>query len=320
MRTMQVTAFGGPDVLRLVESPRPIPGPGEMTIEVEAAEILFLDTQLRSGWGRDFFTIEPPFIPGVGIAGIVVDLGPGVDSSWRGTRVVTRTSGVGTYRGGGYAEFALTLAGHALQIPAEVGSAEALAALNDGAMGVSRVGRSGLSAGDSALVTAASGGIGIWLIPLLNAAGVHVRAAALGPQKVALARERGAAVAVDYGAADWTQQLGTVDAVFDGAGGALGEQAAGLLRRGGRFFAYGAGAGDFARIERQAAQRDLDVVGLNEEFTDEDAHRYAAQALRHLADGSVRPVIGQQLPLERAAEAHSEIEARRVVGKSVLIP
>lgn len=291
-----------------------------MLVQVEAAEIGFLDTQLRSGWGRDFFAIEPPFIPGVGIAGTVVDLGDGVDNSWRGARVVGSTSEVGTYRGGGYAEFALAHAHRALPIPLGVGSAEALAALNDGAMGVSRAERSGLSAGDSALVTAASGGIGIWLVPLLRAAEVHVTAAALGPQKVELARERGAAVAVDYGQSGWTEQLGEVDVVFDGAGGELGEQAASLLRPGGRFFAYGAAAGGFADIEALAAERDLEVIGIDEEFTDEDAHRYARQALRHLGDGSVHPVVGQRLPLERAAEAHAEIGRRRVLGKSVLIP
>nr|WP_210418169.1 zinc-binding dehydrogenase [Ruania zhangjianzhongii] len=289
-------------------------------IEVEAAEILFLDTQLRSGWGRDFFTIEPPFIPGVGVAGTVVELGEGVDENWHGSRVVGSTSGVGSYRGGGYAEFARTVADRALMIPAGVEAAEALAAVNDGAMGVSRVDRSGLRAGDTALVTAASGGIGIWLIPLLTAAGIQVLAAARGPQKIELARERGAAVAVDYSENGWTGQLGEVDVVFDGAGGALGQQAATLLRRGGRFFAYGASAGDFTDIEALAAERNLEVIGINEDFTDEDAHRYATQALRLLADGSIRPVIGQQLPLERAAEAHAEIERRRVVGKSVLIP
>lgn len=320
LRSVQVTKFGGPEVLHVLDAPRPTPGPGELVVKVEAAEILFLDTQLRSGWGRDFFAIETPFIPGVGIAGAVVDLGDGVDAGWRGDRVVGSTSAVGTYRGGGYAEFALAHAHRALPIPTGVGSAEALAAVNDGAMGVSRVDRSGLSAGDTALVTAASGGIGIWLIPLLSAAGVRVSAAAFGPQKVQLAGDRGAAVAVDYGESGWTDQLGEVDVVFDGAGGALGEQAATLLRPGGRFFAYGAAAGEFADIEALAAERDLEVIGINEEFTDEDAHRSATQALRHLADGSVRAVIGQRLPLERAAEAHSEIERRRVVGKSVLIP
>ncbi|MGC0249064.1 zinc-binding dehydrogenase [Pseudactinotalea sp. Z1748] len=320
MRSVHVTAFGGPEVLEVRDSPRPTPGPGEAVIEVEAAEILFLDTQLRSGWGRDFFTVEPPFIPGVGIAGTVTETGDGVKDNWKGARVVTSTSAVGSYRGGGYAEFAAASIDRALRIPAGIDSAEALAVLNDGAMGVSRVDRSGLSPGDRALITAASGGIGIWLVPLLTAAGVHVTAAARGRQKVDLARGRGATVAVDYGQPGWADELGQVDVVFDGAGGHLGEQAASLLRRGGRFFSYGAASGDMADIEVLAAERDLRVIGLDEEFTDEDAHRYAGEALQHLATGSVRPVIGQKRPLERAAEAHAAIEARRVVGKSVLIP
>lgn len=320
MRSVEVTAFGSPEVLQVRESPRPTPGPGEVVIEVEAAEILFLDTQLRSGWGREYFTVEPPFVPGVGIAGTVTELGDGVDAAWQGARVAASTSSVGHYRGGGYAEFALAGVDRALRIPAGVEPAEALAALSDGAMGVSRVERSGLSAGDRALVTAASGGIGIWLIPLLAAAGVEVIAAAHGRQKVELARERGAIVAVDYGQEGWADGLDEVDVVFDGAGGQLGEQAANLLRHGGRFFAYGAASGEFVDTDRLAAERGVQVIGLHEEFTDEDAHRYAGQALHLLAAGTVAPVIGQELPLESAAQAHAAIEDRRIVGKSVLVP
>lgn len=109
--------------------------------------------------------------------------------------------------------------------------------------------KSGLSAGDVALVTAAGGGIGVWLVPLLAAA-----------------------------------------------------------------------TGAFADVEELGEQRGIEVIGLHEEFTDEDMGRAADIALQRLAEGAVQPVIGQRLPLERAAEAHAANAERRVAGKSVLVP
>jgi NADPH:quinone reductase len=325
MRSVQVSEFGGPEVLRVTDVPEPAPGRGEVLVEVEAAEILFLDTQLRAGWGRDFFTIEPPYTPGVGVAGRVVGLGEQVEEYWRDARVVASTSGVGEYRGGGYAERALAPVGHTHRVPDDVDLTDALAALHDGVMGVSRVEKSGLAAGDAALVTAASGGIGVWLVPLLAAAGVRVVAAAHGAHKVELASERGAEIALDYGEAGWAEEVrrrldGDVDVVFDGAGGALGRDALSLLARGGRLFSYGAAAGDFADAEGLAEERGVEVIGLHENFTDDDMGRAAETALRRLSEGVVRPVIGQRLPLEQAAEAHAAIAERRVRGKSVLVP
>lgn len=325
MRSVQVTEFGGPGVLRVADVSEPKPGPGEVLVEVEVAEILFLDTQLRAGWGRDFFTVEPPYTPGVGVAGRVVGLGEGVHGSWRDARVVASTSGVGQYRGGGYAERALALVAHTHRVPDDVDLTDALAALHDGVMAVSRFEKSGLSTGDAALVTAASGGIGVWLVPLLAAAGVRVAAAAHGAHKVELTRERGAEIAVDYGEDGWTEEVrrrlgGEVDVVFDGAGGNLGRAALSLLARGGRFFSYGAAAGDFANAEELAEERGIEVIGLHEHFTDDDMGRAADIALQRLSEGAVRPVIGQRLPLEQAAEAHAAIAERRVAGKSVLVP
>jgi len=325
MRVVQATKFGGPEVLRVTDVPEPEPGQGEVLVEVEVAEILFLDTQLRAGWGRDFFTIEPPFTPGVGVAGRVVGLGDGVEESWRGASVVASTSAGGQYRGGGYAERALAPVTHTHRVPDDVDPTDALAALHDGVMAVSRIERSGLSAGDAALVTAASGGIGVWLVPLLHAAGVRVAAAAHGAHKVELARERGAEITVNYGEDRWAEEVGRrlggeVDVVFDGAGGDLGLKAFSLLARGGRFFSYGAAAGDFADVEDSAEERGIEVTGMGEHFTDEDMARAAEIALRRLAEGTVRPVIGQRLPLDRAAEAHAAIAERRVAGKSVLVP
>src|SRR5699024_4276316 len=149
-----------------------------------------------------------------GVAGPVRAVGAGVDADWGGRRVIASTSAPGEYRGGGYAERAVAPAAHAHVIPDGLDAQHAIAALHDGAMGISRVAKAGLRVGDAALITAASGAIGTWLVPLLKADGVTVIAAARGERKLALAAERGADVVVDYGADGWTDQIDReVDAV-----------------------------------------------------------------------------------------------------------
>lgn len=127
--------------------------------------------------------------------------------------------------------------------------------------------------GGTALVTAASGSIGTWLVPMLTDAGVTLVAAAHGRAKTDLATERGADVVVDYCVEDWTSKLPEVDVVFDGAGGDLGAAAFELVRPGGRFFSYGAAAGDFPDVEATAAERGIEVIGMDADFTADDMHR-----------------------------------------------
>lgn len=91
MRVVQVTRFGDPEVLVLSEAPDPVAGPGQVVIDVSVADVLFIDTQIRSGWGAEYFAVKSPYVPGAGVAGEVISVGEGVDSSWVGRRVVTDT-------------------------------------------------------------------------------------------------------------------------------------------------------------------------------------------------------------------------------------
>lgn len=320
MRAIHAETFGGPDVLRPVDVPDPVPDTGELLLDVTAAGVLFLDTQLRAGWGQEFFSLTPPYVPGVVVVGTVRELGEGVASTWAGEQVAASTSGPGAYRGGGYAERAVVPVSASHLVPERVDPVDALAA-HDGVMAVSRLAKAGLRPGDSALVTAASGAIGTWLIPLLADAGVRVVAAAHGPGKTALATARGADLVLDYADEGWMAEAGgPVDVVFDGAGGDLGTAAFELVRPGGRFFSYGAAAGDFAAVGERAVARDVEVVGIDEDFTADDMARAMEEALRLLAERRLKPVIGLRLPLEEAAAAHRAIEERRVLGKTVLTP
>lgn len=325
MRVVRAMRFGGPDVLEPGEAPDPVPGPEEVIVDVAVAEVLFLDTQLRAGWGREYFALTPPFVPGVGVAGVVASTSDGVADDWRGRRVVASLSGAGEYGGGGYAERAAAAADALHEVPDWVGLPDAMAALHDGLMGVSRIEKAQLGSGDVVLVTAAGGSIGVWLVPLAVRAGATVVAAVRGERKAALARELGAHVTVDYADEGWAgsvrDELGgrAVDVVFDGAGGAIGAAAFELTARGSRFFSYGAASGEFAGVEAQAERRGVRVFGIDEQLTPEDQRRYVAAALDQLATGAIHPVIGQAVPLDRAAHAHAAIEQRSVAGKTLLL-
>jgi NADPH2:quinone reductase len=325
MRVVRATRFGGPEVLEPGVAPEPEPGPGEIAVDIAVAEVLFLDTQLRAGWGRDYFELDLPFVLGEGIAGVVASAGDGVDEDRLGRPVIAGMSKAGEYSGGGYAERAVVAADAAIEVPEGVEPRDAIAALHDGLMGVSRVEKAELEPGDVVLVTAAGGSVGIWLVPLAVRAGATVIAAARGERKLALARELGAAVAVDYSEDGWSKsvraELGArdVDVVFDGAGGRIGAEAFELTGRGSRFFSYGSASGEFAGIDADAERHGVRVVGIDEDLGPSDQRRYAEAALARLAAGEIRPVIGQTVPLERAADAHAAIEARTVAGKTLLV-
>ncbi len=189
MRVVQATRFGGPEVLELREQPDLVAGPGRVVIDVYAAEILFLDTQLRRGWGREYFKVQPPYVPDAGVAGVVSSVGEGVDAGWIGRRVVAGTGKRGEYAGGGYAEQAAVPAGEVFRVPEGLDMGKALAALHDGRMALSQAEKAAIAPGQWVLVSAAGGSLGVWLVPLARAAGARVIAAARGRTQVE-ARQR----------------------------------------------------------------------------------------------------------------------------------
>jgi NADPH2:quinone reductase len=325
MRVVWATAFGGPGVLEAGQAADPEPGPGELLVDVAVAEVLFLDTQLRAGWGREFFGVEPPFVPGVGVAGVGAAVGDGVDASWVGRRVIASSSAAGEYNGGGYAERAAVPADAALEVPDGVTLQDAIAALHDGRMALSRLERAEIESSDVVLVTAASGSLGAWLVPLAARAGATVIAAARGERKLALARERGASIVVDYSEDGWTDRVrvelgdADVDVIFDGAGGRIGGEAFGLTGPGARFFSYGSASGDFPNVEAEAEQRGVRVIGIDDQGSPPERRHHSRAALALVAAGDIRPLIGQVAPLERASDAHAAIEHRSVPGKTLLV-
>jgi NADPH2:quinone reductase len=322
MRAIQVSQFGGPDVLVAGDAPDPIAGPGQVIVDVIIADTLFVETQIRTGWGGEFFNVKPPYVPGFGVAGEVRSVGPGVEPGWIGRKIIGRTE-----KNGGYAEQAVVAADGLIPVPDGLGLREAAALLSDGPTALGLADRAAIKPGQWVLVMAAGGGLGILLIQLARAAGARVIAAARGARKLALARELGADVVVDYSDAGWLARVREatdgrgVDVVFDGAGGETGRAAFDIVADGGQFSAHGAPSGGFTAIDREeAARRGVTVRGIEQvQFAPADLKKLVERVLSEAAAGRIRPVIGQTFPLERAADAHAAIESRDVLGKTLLL-
>jgi NADPH2:quinone reductase len=315
MRAVEVQEFGGPEVLRNVETDEPAAENGWLAVRVAVADTLWLETMVRSGRGGDAFPVSPPYRPGVGVAGVVEAIGSGGDPALLGRRVVARLGPAG----GGYAEVAVAEVGHVITIPEGVGDRVAAALLHDGTTAVALAELVKIQAGERVLVTAAGGGLGALLVQLARAAGADVVAAARGEAKLERLRELGAE-AVDYSRPEWTAGVGDVDVVLDGAGGDYGRAALGLVAPGGRFSGHGMPAGGFVVPDQDLArERSITATGIADvQLSPERFNRAAATALQLAATRTFAPLIGQTFPLEQAAEAHRAIEERRAVGKTLL--
>lgn len=318
MRAVEVTRFGGPEVLTLRELPDPVAGPGQLVVDVAAVDVLFADARLRVGWGKEWFHVEPPYVPGNGVAGTVRSVGSDVDSAWLGRRVLAHTGkNNGMTPTGGYAEQAAVEVSDVEPVPDLLGLPEALTLLHDGPTVVLALASANVRPGERVLVNAASGSLGTLLVPMLKAAGVEVIGAARGARKLDFIREWGADEAVDYSTPDWTDRVGPVDVVFDGSGGDIGSTAYALVRQGGRFLAYGVSAGEFPQTEPREG---VTVVGILEMGKGVDKRAALKEMLAKAAAGEITPLVGQTFPLDQARAAHEAIEARQTVGKTLLLP
>jgi NADPH:quinone reductase-like Zn-dependent oxidoreductase len=322
MQQIRVSRFGDPSVLEQVESPTPEPAEGELRVAVTAAGVGWLDALIRRGEGPDVFAIEPPYVPGGAVAGTVDAVGAGVDETWLGKLVLSHAAGG---YGGGYADTVIARPDDTFPIPEGLDSQHAVALFDDGSTALALLEKTPVQAGERVLVVPGVGGLGSLLVQLLRAAGATVIAAVRGAEKAAIARKLGAEP-VDYSTADWTGEVlartggRRLDVVFDGVGGELGAASLALLANGGRFSGYGMSSGAETVIG-DADRARLTIVDMAQlvGFWPETPRR-VREVLRLAADGALTPVIGRTYPLAEAAAAHSDIEARRYTGKSLLVP
>lgn len=334
MRAIVVREFGGPEVLRIEEVPDPVPGAGELLVRVAAAGIQFIETQTRTGAMQGISPVAPkslPWTPGREVAGEVVAVGEGVSGDWIGRRVSGVTVPTASGPGGGYAELALVEAGGAHRLPDTLDSADAVSLLGTGRTALGLVEQAEVGKGDTVLVEGATGAVGVLSMQLARAAGAErIIALVRGGEKARLAKDFGADVAVDTSAEDWPEQVRAaapegVTVVFDGVGGEFGATAFELVARGGRFVIFGFSSGAMTKVDPEhAAERGVSVLSYFGPPTGprspEAQLRQSRDVLAAVAEGRLRTLVGTRFPLDRAAEAHTAITARRTTGKTVLEP
>jgi NADPH:quinone reductase len=320
MRAVRVDRFGEPDVLVIDNIADPEPATGQVLVDVRMAGVVYGDVIVRSGR----YPLPLPWIPGVEVSGKVVAAGPGAGESLLGKTVVAATAG----QAGGYAERALAAAGYTFPVPDGLALDVALAVFQAGAVARGLLSAMRLRADDTVLITAAAGRIGSLLVQSAKSAGATVIGAA-SREKLTAVTEFGADHAVDYSAVGWPDQVRELTAgrgatlVLDAVGGETAASALAAAADGaGRIGLYGFASGEWPVLDAQTiVRRGLTVSGpLGMVFRKSDAEQRddAEQALAAAARGELTPRIHARFPLERAADAHRELEARRSVGAIVI--
>jgi putative PIG3 family NAD(P)H quinone oxidoreductase len=320
MRVIEITAPGGPEVLKPARRPVPEPGPGQILIRVEAAGVNRPDALQRAG------SYAPPpgasDLPGLEAAGTVAALGPGVTEWSVGDRVCALLPG------GGYAEYALTSAGHALPVPSGMAMTEA-ACLPETCFTVwsNVVMRAGLTGGERFLVHGGSSGIGTTAIQLARLLGARVFATAGTDSKCRVCEDLGAEKAINYRTDDFVAVLqaeGGADVILDMVGGDYFQRNLNALAPDGRLqmIAFLQGGKVTANMA-EAMGRRLTVSGSTLRPQSDLAKTRIAEALRRevwpwIEAGRFAPVMDSGFSLADAAKAHARLETPEHVGKIVL--
>jgi NADPH:quinone reductase len=323
MRAIQITETGGPEVLRLAELPEPEPGPGQLLVEVAAAGINYLDTYHRSG----AYPMALPFIPGREGAGTVTAVGPDVSEIAVGDRVAWATSLAS------YAEQAVVPAEQAVPVPQGMDIQTAAGCLLQGMTAhYLAVSVHSVQPGETVLVHAAAGGVGLLLTQLATARGGRVIGTVSTPAKERLAREAGAAEVIRYTEIDdlagEVRRLTGGDgvaAVYDGVGASTFDASLGSLRPRGMLALYGAASGPVPPVDPQRLNSAGSVFLTRPTLahyiaTREELLWRAGEVFDSILDGSLRITIGSRYPLADASRAHQDLQGRRTTGKLLLLP
>jgi NADPH:quinone reductase len=323
MRAIQITETGGPEVLRLAELPDPEPGPGQLLVEVAAAGVNYIDTYQRSG----AYPMPLPFIPGSEGAGTVTAVGPDVSDVSVGDQVAWAASP------GSYAELAVVPAEKAVPVPQGVDLEIAAGCLLQGMTAhYLTVSVHAVQPGETVLVHAAAGGVGLLLTQLATARGGRVIGTVSTPEKERLAREAGAAEMIRYTeiddiASEVRRLTGGdgVAAVYDGVGASTFDASLASLRKRGMLALFGASSGPVSPVDPQRLNSAGSVfltrptlghyVATREELT-----WRAGEVFEAILDGSLRITIGGRYPLADARRAHEDLQGRRTTGKLLLLP
>lgn len=319
-----MTAPGGPEVLQPTDLPDPVPGPGELLVDVAAAGVNRADLLQRQG----HYPPPPgaPQWPGMEVSGVVAALGPGTEGWAVGDRVAALLGG------GGYAERAVATASLCLAVPDELDTTDAAALPEALATVWSTLQAARFGGADTLLVRGGSGGVGSVAVQIGRALGHRVLATAGGPQRCERVRALGADVVVDHRLPDVAARVldatdgRGVDVVLDvlGAGGLVENLA--MLADGGRLALIGLQKGRRAELDLGLLmERRATVLGTTLRSRPL-AQKAAIMAQVHedlwplVAAGDVRPVVHARVPLADAPAAHRLMESGEAFGKILLVP
>jgi len=322
VQAIRVHSTGGPEVLRYERVERPLPGPGQALVKVDAAGVNFIEVYQRTGR----YKVALPFTPGSEAGGTVAEIGPGVSSVKVGDRVASQSFA------GSYAEYSLAPADRLISLPdgvsTRLGAAVMLQGMTAHYLAYSTF---PLGPGRTCLVHAAAGGVGLLLCQIARGRGARVIGTVSTEEKADLAREAGADEVILYTQQDFqaeTMRLtgqGGVDVVYDSVGRTTFAKGLDSLAPRGMMVLYGQSSGPVEPIDPQLLSQKGSLfltrptlghyVAAREELLER-----ASVVLDWVADGTLKVRIGRELPLAAAAEAHRELEARRTTGKVLLIP
>jgi NADPH:quinone reductase-like Zn-dependent oxidoreductase len=327
-RVVQISRFGGPDVLEVVDAPLPKAGRGEVRVRVLASGLEYTDVTIRRHlypWVRR----RPPFVLGYDIVGAIDQLGDGVTGFQRGDRVADMTVL------GSNAAYRTLRADRLTRVPAGVDAAEAAALVLGWTTAYQLLHRvAGVQRGQRVLVQGAAGAVGQALVTLGKMAGLEIWGTARGEHATRV-RELGA-TPIDYRREDFTRVLpGGFDVVFDGIGEAGYRRSFAALKCGGLLCAYGYTAG--VRARRRLLTMLMWLARLYLWRSDgKRARGYSINAMRArhpswfredlarllglLASGAVRPRVAERISFDAIVEAHRRLEAGGLDGKLVLCP
>jgi NADPH2:quinone reductase len=320
MRGIQVKRHGGPEVLEYVELPDPSPGPGEVLIRVRVAGVNFTDVYQRTG----MYPGTLPFTPGVEGVGVVEKLGSGVTDVKVGDRVGW------VMIKGAYAELAVIPAERLVPIPASIDDRTAAAILLQG-MTAHFLLRDcyRVTKGEWILVHAAAGGVGLLMTQIAHRIGARIIGTTSTEEKAALAREAGADEIVLYTREDFQQAARRitdgvgVSVVYDSVGKTTFDKSLDSLRRRGYMVLFGASSGPVPPIDPQVLNRKGSLYLTRPTLGDyvstrEELLGRAADLFDWVSKGELKVRAEHVYPLEKAAQAHADLEARKTTGKVLL--
>lgn len=320
MRAIQISHTGGPEVLELVELPVPKPGAGQVLVKVEAAGVNFIDTYLREGR----YPAPLPFIPGQEAAGTVEALGEGVTGfapgdrvAWNGTR-------------GTYAEYACAPAKDLLHIPDGLSFEDAAAVLLQGVTAhYLAFDTHPIKAGETVLVHAGAGGVGLLLTQIAKMLGARVITTVSNAQKAELSRGAGADHVILYTEEDFVSRVKEITAdeglpvVYDSVGKTTFEDSLKCLRPRGLMALYGASSGavppyDLIRLSTAGSLYVTRPTLKDYVQTREELEKRAEDVFGWVKEGKLHVRIGHRYPLAEAQQAHRDLEGRKTTGKVLL--